>query len=105
MRCGEFGTETSDFVVGEQRFYDLQTRVIESEREVLLAVNLSRNERDETIIAKALGLQGRMELGARPQAEPTPEPIRAPMPELEPESEREPVAVIATGLARDTTTG
>ena len=105
MRCGEFGTETSDFVVGEQRFYDLQTRVIESERQVLLTVNLLRNERDETIIAKALGLQGRMELGARPQAEPTPEPIRAPMPELEPESEREPVAVIATGLARDTTTG
>ena len=68
QQCGAFGAEVENIEWGEQRYYDLQTRVIESERKILLRVNLGRNECDETLIAKALGLRC-----AEPEPEPEPE--------------------------------
>ena len=89
-QCGAFGAEVEDIVWGEQRYYDLQTRVIDSEQEILLRVNLGRNECDETLIAKSLGLErsvSQTQSESEPEPEPEPEPKREPEPEpeLEPE--------------------
>eukprot|EP01043_Picozoa_sp_COSAG02_P019751 COSAG02_NODE_961_length_15629_cov_2.747650_12_plen_865_part_00 len=86
-QCGAFGTEVDNIVFGTQRYYDLQTRVIESEREILLRVNLGRNEHDETLIAKALGLRDGAEPVSEPVLEPEPEPVEADEPETQPQPE------------------
>jgi hypothetical protein len=82
-QCGAFGTEVENIVFREKRYYDLQTRVIDFESKILLSVNLGRNEYDETLIAKELGLRGGAESGSEPVAEPEPEPVAEPEPESE----------------------
>jgi hypothetical protein len=92
QQCGAFGTEVENIIFGKQRYYDLQTRVIDFEREILLRVNLGRNEYDETLIAKALGLSHDTDLGSEPEpvscmSEPEPEEEQEPEVESEPEVE------------------
>ena len=74
VACGAFAAEVSGVVWGEQKYFDLQTRVLAAERQILHRVDLGRHEGDETLIAKALGLVH------LPEGQP-------PTPELEPEPE------------------
>jgi serine/threonine protein kinase len=58
LKCGAFIEELrGDITWGRESYFNLQTRVIAKQREVLLCVNLGRNEAEENAIARALGLR------------------------------------------------
>ena len=48
------GALAATVVWGSQAYWDLQTRVIATEKSILLGVDLGRSEGDEALIARAL---------------------------------------------------